>query len=560
MFGTKPSDSATRGVLPLAAVFALALVLRALIVDLPFERDEGEYGYIAWRWLQGALPYVDSFDQKPPGVFLAYATLIRLFGTSPRAVHWGTQLYTLGTLAALFTVGRTLVSPAVGVAAAAFLALLTLDASFLGSASNTETFLLLPIILALWAAVRAIERDSLGWSAAAGLLGGLACLFKQVAAFDLLFVGLIVVFLGTRQSRLRRGAALTLGAVAAVLPVVAVFVGSGAFHTFLEHVLLHNLAYTARVPLSQYPKNFWATFSWSLGSCGAIYALAVAAFFQRSGALASFPEPHSLPVRGIAVGWLAFSFLGVASGGYFREHYFLQAMPAVALLAAMGALGLPPRSMAASTRARLSLLLVAAALAAGIGASHFYFFHPSSDERSRWLYGRSAFAESPLVARFIAERTRPDETVFVFGSEPQILFEAQRRSATRYILVYPLFGPFLDAQDRQREALAEVRAARPAFIVTTTVPASFSGTKTPPDDLYRGLVDLLQRDYRPAGFVPVPARDRLTLLSDADAERMRAAVPKLSDPRIWGSLAVFERRDRQERSPQAAFTAPLPGA
>lgn len=549
MFGTKPSGSTAREVLWLVAVFGLAIVLRALVVDLPFERDEGQYAYIAWRWLQGALPYVDSFDQKPPGVYLAYATLISLFGTSPRAVHWGTQLYTLGTLAALFTLGRNLVSPAVGAAAAAFLALLTIDASFFGNASNTETFLLLPLVLSLSAAMRAIERDSLAWSVVAGLFGGLACLFKQVAAFDLLFVGLIVVFLGTRLPSLRRGVALTLGAIAPVLPVVGVFAASGALHTFLEHVLFHNLAYSARVPLSQYPANFWATFSWSLGSCGAIYALAIAAVFQGSGGSASFSGRHSLSVRGMAVGWLAFSFLGVALGGYFREHYFLQAMPAVALLAAMGTVGLPPRSMAASTRARLSLLLVAVALAAGIVASRYYFFHPSSDERSRWLYGRSAFEESPLVARFIAERTHPDETVFVFGSEPQILFEAQRRSATRYILLYPLFGPFLDARDRQREALAEVRAARPAFIVTTTVPASFRGTKGAPDDLYRGLVDLLQREYHPAGFVPVPARDRLQLLSDADAERMRAAVPNLGDPRVWGSLAVFERRDRKESSP-----------
>ena len=49
------------------AAFALvalaALLLRAPVADLPFERDEGEYAYLAWRWLEGDIPDRDGFDQ-----------------------------------------------------------------------------------------------------------------------------------------------------------------------------------------------------------------------------------------------------------------------------------------------------------------------------------------------------------------------------------------------------------------------------------------------------------------------------------------------------------------
>ena len=54
------------------ALGLLVLLIRAPLVDLPLERDEGEYAYIAWRLAYDELPYRDWFDQKPPGIFAAY--------------------------------------------------------------------------------------------------------------------------------------------------------------------------------------------------------------------------------------------------------------------------------------------------------------------------------------------------------------------------------------------------------------------------------------------------------------------------------------------------------
>src|SRR5262249_13963350 len=108
--------------LSLSVVFALALVLRYPVADVPLERDEGEYAYIAQRWLDGEVPYKASFDQKPPGVFVAYAVFIAALGPSPAALHWGAQLYTVGTLALLYLLGRKLFTARVGAVAAALCA------------------------------------------------------------------------------------------------------------------------------------------------------------------------------------------------------------------------------------------------------------------------------------------------------------------------------------------------------------------------------------------------------------------------------------------------------
>src|SRR6478672_6728299 len=101
-------------------VCAAACVIRWPIAAMPLERDEGEYAYIAQRWWLGDVPYRDSFDQKPPGAFVAYAVIEKVFGTSPAAIHWGTQVYTLCTLALIFLVGRELFGPTEGLLAALF--------------------------------------------------------------------------------------------------------------------------------------------------------------------------------------------------------------------------------------------------------------------------------------------------------------------------------------------------------------------------------------------------------------------------------------------------------
>src|SRR5438105_4217292 len=62
----------------LAVVFAVACLMRWPVAAIPLERDEGEYAYIGQRWLLGGVPYRDSFDQKPPGTFMAYALIERL--------------------------------------------------------------------------------------------------------------------------------------------------------------------------------------------------------------------------------------------------------------------------------------------------------------------------------------------------------------------------------------------------------------------------------------------------------------------------------------------------
>ena len=522
----------------LAGVALLAVALRAPVADLPLERDEGEYAYIAARWLDsGELPYRDAFDQKPPGVFVLYALAFGVGGQTEAAVRWTAQAWTLVTLAAIAALGRRLFSPAAGVAAALLATLLTVDPSWLGNAVNTELVAIAPLSVGALAALRA-STGGVGWSLLTGACGGLALLCKPVVAPIVAFELATAVW---RSGRARAHAFAGAAGMAAVLaPVAVYFAAAGVWHELLDATVWNNLAYAGGTKLGDYRRYFWAQFRGSLVPLGPVYAVAAAAplLLLSSGAGRA---RRSLVWVGA---WLAASLAAVAAGGYFRQHYFVLTVPPLALLAG-AALDGAARRLLPSTRAAAALAVAAAlALVAHAVWRGWWYYGPASGaEKMGRLYGSNPFPEALPTARWIATHSAPDDRVFVYGSEPQLLFHAGRRSASRYIFVYPLTMPLGDAAARQREALAAFDAAPPRFVVGVFVRSSTLDQPGTPPELRQGLRERIERDYELAAVVPFTRDRRGSVVEGAAARTLVAESPPLWEtPAAWTAYVVWERR------------------
>jgi len=61
-------------------------LVRARLLSVPFERDEGEYAYAGQLILQGIPPYRMVYNMKLPGTYAAYAIVMALFGQTVRGV------------------------------------------------------------------------------------------------------------------------------------------------------------------------------------------------------------------------------------------------------------------------------------------------------------------------------------------------------------------------------------------------------------------------------------------------------------------------------------------
>lgn len=450
---------------PVAFILLLAAVLRMPFLDLPLERDEGEYAYIAWRLDFHELPYRDWIDQKPPGIFWVYRLAMELPLDAVRAVHFVGMLFSAASGVALFFVARRFMGRAWAVTAAALFVVLSADPFLQGTAANTELFMLLPLIASHVVYLAAARRDRSARSLffLTGVLTGLAVAFKQVAIANWLFLVAVDPLIRSEGRRWRGmlgfAAWSTIGMLAVWVPIASWFAVHGGFHDLIDNVLTHNLAYVSALSPSarlELLRTTLATLSrteavaWLLSVVGLVWLLV-------SGKGREFTY---------LLGWTIASWVGIGASGYFFPHYFQQWIPPLAMCSALGAEALWHagfwRRLPASGR---SAVLLGALALLPVTASYPFFFRYSSAEAVGAIYPGNLFAGMPAFASRLAEVTEPEDRVFVFGSEPEVLFYARRASATRYIILFPLYGPYGDALEKQVDAAKEIALARPSAVV-----------------------------------------------------------------------------------------------
>ena len=296
----------------LLAVLAF-VALRVPVLSMPLERDEGEYAYIAWRLLEGDVPYRDGFNQKPPGVFAVYAAAIAAFGRSVEGIRLLLHLWTAASAALLFLLVRRLADPVAAAGAVLFFAVASVDPRLSALAANTELFMLLPLVGSVLCLERALASGAPRWWLACGALAAAALWFKQVAATQALWIGLVALFAAgsVPASRWARLGWLALGALAVVLPGLALFAAAGALPELADAVVLHNLAYAGRRSFSEGLDNLW----------GALQSQAPGLALLWLAAALGLVLPTRRPkTRALLGGWLLASALGVAVGWQFRPH------------------------------------------------------------------------------------------------------------------------------------------------------------------------------------------------------------------------------------------------
>jgi hypothetical protein len=245
------------------------------------------------------------------------------------------------------------------------------------------------------------------------------------------------------------------------------------------------------------------------------------------------PARHALFV----LGFLLFSFIAVCPGLYFRPHYFVLLLPAVALLGGLGAGALfeaLDRLKPAALRIGLPILICLLILAHTLYQQRDYFFRLSPTEVARLVYGGNPFPESLEIARFIREHSEPEDRIAVLGSEPQIYFYAGRRSATGYIYTYGLMENHPYARRMQREMIAEIEEARPKFLVFVKVPSSWLARPDSDMSIFSWLERYQQAGYQVVGVADIGWPRETEYRWGVEAARYR--------PKSQFGVVVFVRR------------------
>jgi hypothetical protein len=453
------------------------VLFRMRLLDVPLERDEGEYAYIGQLILDGTPPYSEAYNMKFPGIYFIYAGILWFFGQTHTAIHFCLLLVNVFSIILLFFFARTAYDGWVGAAGAGAFSLLSMSYHVQGYWANAEHFVLPFIIGANLLLLLALRNNRIGFVVVSAFLFGCAALVKQHGAFFGMF-GCTAMFLSLWKYKTIEKKFIWKYLFAffggLLIPVLLCFfylAYAGVLKKFYLWTFFYAKEYSSLVPTIEIKYNFIGSFYplWHFASLLWIIA--------GVGCIALLLPPRIFPVQNrqsslIILGIFIAGIIALSIGFYFRPHYFILILPAVAILFGVGIRFIFHFFSTASlpiTRYFPPVFIVTIAMF-GTLASHWdvlYTFSPA--EVTRTVYGASPFPFSSLIAKLIQEKTSKNDRIAIIGSEPQFLFYSQRKSATSFMYTYSLTEDQPFAEQFRLDMIHQVESAMPKLLVFTQV-------------------------------------------------------------------------------------------
>jgi 4-amino-4-deoxy-L-arabinose transferase-like glycosyltransferase len=493
---------ATAGRRALLLLFAACVTLRAVSLFRPcLSDDEATYCVVGREMLTGHVLYRDVVDHKPPLIYVTYAVTQALGGPNGGMIllHALTILVVFATALLLRAIARRFAGmdeTAAFFAALLYVVFTTTLLDFDSLAANCELFMLLPLTASVYVFLSAWDELRPLGMLCAGLLTGVAILYKYQGGIHLPLYGVALVAAGVRGKKLARA----LGSAA--------LVGMGCLAALAICGLIMSRDGSLQAAI------FWFRFNFAYIKEGlspgevAGRALIRVPFVIVSAALLYGLAGHSLRRMprtrffGFLVGWIVVSALCVTVGGRFFGHYFHQLTAPLAVAGAPSAAAL----WKAGRRVLVGVgLAVPAAAFFLIGLFHGPIMalagHPDPDY--------------PAIAAFIDQNSGPGDPMVIWGNSPVLYFDADRPLGCRFVFSNYLSGlspatrtqsdPNADASanvvpESWDMFAADLAARRPVLFVDAS-PGNIGDYGKFPPSHYPELEAILDRDYEPLATI-----------------------------------------------------------
>ena len=489
----------------LLAVILLTAAVRIRLLEIPLERDEGEYAYGGQLILQG-LPSDTPLYNIKPAIYIAYAIIQAVFGQTHSGIHLGLLVINATTILVLFFLTKRLFDPATAVAAAAAFAILSVGKPVLGFSANREHFVILPALAGILLLLCAIDRQRWLSLLAAALLLGISFIMKPNGLVFIAFAGLYLLLSEIRRRPFNwkvfvgKGLVFAFGVAVPYTLICLVLWWHGLFKIFC----LWTFEYSRQYAFALSPRKGLALLRMSLIRIArpAIWVWILSGVGLTALLWNKKIRKHAL----FTAGFTLFSFLALCPGLYFRQHYFILLLPAAALLAGIGADCVydffASRRHVSSAKSK-PVLLVLILLLYPVYKQRNYLFTMSPMAVSRSIYGLNPFPESLQIASFIKDNSTADDKIAILGSEPQIYFYSRRHAATGHMYMYPLTGTYDFALELQEQMISEIEDAKPEFLVLVNIPTSWLRRADSEKRIFEWYKQHRKEYYRQAGVIEI---------------------------------------------------------
>jgi hypothetical protein len=393
---------------PVVPAAIVAVALRTPFWHAPLTADEGGYAEIARLWSRGARLYDDIWVDRPQGLIAIFRGAQAIGLGSTTGLRVVAAVAAVLALAILVGIATALCGRRVGMLAGVLMA--TAGASpFIESFTlSGELLASIPALLSLAAFLAYLRTKSVGWLVSAGLLTGCALLVKQ-SAFDAGLASAVFLIVSQRRRSVRPIAILL---VSAIVPLCLAVLAAADRSAWWFAVVAYRSRGDSIVSGSLLGRL--GDFAVSLPAAAA--ALAVPVVFavlgwRRSPLLARL--------------WLGAAALGVIGGGNFHAHYYVQLVPPLCLL---GAVGL---ERVTATRRRTQAAAVAIVAVALLPAP-LWAMGPVRQARIVFPHDPHLKTDA-AVAAYMRAHSQPSDRIAILWAAADIYYLADRAPSGRYL-------------------------------------------------------------------------------------------------------------------------------
>lgn len=514
------------------ALFAVTAMLlnQSVVHRRENTADSHLFAYYGWLVADGARPYLDTWDNKPPGIWWANALAFRMLGDSAGVeTAVGAAALLAGLIAAAGILATLWCGTFLAVALPLATALLT-HLAFECGADRTETLVNAAELLGVFAYFRWLASQRRAWLVTAGLLLGVAPWCKQSGLGAIVACGLHLLF-AVRSGRIASLATLVVGLCLPTLVFAAILARQGALGEAWYAVVQFNRLYF------DIGDAGWHGFRITADSIGPhlspllwyflLAGVAAAAGIVRVGCAArrraenrethlAAKSPSSAAAdsrnsrtdtrfRGataLFAVWLLVNLFLVAIGVGRLAYHLMVILPPLALLAVQGLavvvgiarrdegatnfaarLVCSPRSTAVATLG----LAIAVSAAADSVREGLRFSAGSPPRNGASIAGGSWIEAASFVphgfaaqAGLIQRLAGPNDTIYVWGWSPGSYRYAYRRSASRFATIEKVGQLRGRARFLLDEVTATLRRNPPAVFLIS--PNDVDGLLQPPRD------------------------------------------------------------------------------
>jgi hypothetical protein len=455
----------------LSLFILLICLIRSKFFNIPFERDEGAYGYYGKLLLEGKTPYIDFYEQKFPGIFYFYAMMVGIFGDTVKGLHMGFMFLNIATFILLFCAGKRLFNSYAGVVTAITYGIVSLTPNLSGFTVQGEHGVAFFISLGIFC--YSFTKSSTHWKHYffMGLALGMAFMVKTSGVFLVLWGGIAIIidfFFSDGERTVKdffRRTLIYSGGVFLVIGFFFMLIAiKGSFNEMIYWSYEIPKRYVSRVPWEEGKKYLDYTYEAITKEYKFFWLHAAAAL------LIVLVKNISWKLKLSTITLIGFSVMTIFPGFYFYGHYWIQILPGLSFMAGVTFFAVTEflKNNIGFKSPKVAPVYVAVFIL--ISLMHLnrlksYYFNPNYDLILRTVYGNNPFPETARIAEYINANSSPEDNIVSFGSEPEIYFYTQKKCPSRHAYFSALVDNVEEHKAWQREFVADVIKANPRYII-----------------------------------------------------------------------------------------------